>query len=89
MSDSCGEASPRVGVGNGEFDPLPSGNGAGNGESTAKDFYLFAYISHQKMITLVTLSMLSLHIIIHYHDLSISRYDTRFTLVIVAFDLVS
>ena len=50
ISDSCGEASPRVGVGNGEFDPLPSGNGAGNGESTAKDFYLFAYISNQKMI---------------------------------------
>ena len=50
LPDSCGEASPRVGVGNGEFDPLPSGNGAGNGESTAKDFYLFAYISNQKMI---------------------------------------
>ena len=45
-TDSCGEASPSVGVGNGEFDPLPSGNG----ESAAKDFYLFAYISNQKMI---------------------------------------
>ena len=27
------EGIPRVGVGNGEFDPLPAGNRAGNGES--------------------------------------------------------
>ena len=28
-----GEGIPHVGVGNREFDPLPTGNGAGNGES--------------------------------------------------------
>ena len=39
VSDSCGEASPRVGVGNGEFDLLPAGNGAGNGESTVRVFH--------------------------------------------------
>jgi hypothetical protein len=39
MQDPGGETSPRVGVGNGEFDPLPAGNGAGNGESK-KTFFL-------------------------------------------------
>jgi hypothetical protein len=45
-SDFCGEASPPVGAGNGEFEPLPSGNR----ESTAKFFHLFSSIFNQKMI---------------------------------------
>jgi hypothetical protein len=30
VADPGEEASPSVGVGNGEFDPLPTGNGVGN-----------------------------------------------------------
>ena len=90
MPDSCGEASPRVGVGNGEFGSLPSGNGVGNGESTVKDFHLLASIFNQKMIIyMFTLSMHSLDINICFDDLSISHCETCFKLVILTFDLVA
>ena len=45
-----GKASPRVRAGNEKFDPLPLGNRAGNRESTAKDFHLFASILKKEMI---------------------------------------
>ena len=61
-SDSCGEASPCVGVGNGPGNG--AGNRAGNRESTVKDFHLLASIFNQKMIISVKLDLSELYIIL-------------------------
>ena len=83
--DSYGEASPRVGVGNGEFYPLPMGNRAGN-DHKGFSFVSLYYLS-KRWPCLVTLSILSLYINICFDDLSISRCETWFEWVILTFDL--
>ena len=69
-------------VGNGEFNPLPSGNG----ESTVKYFHLLASIVNQKMIIS---GYTDYAFSLYKYNLSISRCETQFKWVIPTFDLVS